>query len=400
MDILFYICSVLWHALPMFKTYKAVQRARGWPLVGLPVMAAEGRTETVVELVQKYGANPDAKTDRETRGTALHAAARGGHAATVEALVQTCGAKPELTDKRGMTAWALACAWGHELVAEKLVAPTHAAGALELQGPSGCSALLFAEAHGLASVVDKLHECGVSLMSHGRPDLLLYLAEVLVYTSVVEKLHECGVTVASRPDLLCWRGKLTSALRLVEINSIVTSAVPFVNLSDGTDITLRSRQRCPMGSKGYYELEIFERDIFYPQYGFASASFQSVRGASGGRVGDDEHSWAVDGGNDSEYNQCAVHNRESKPHRCKWKTGDVVGLACDLDGMQVLVSVNGSFAPPNGLVFELAPHAVHGGLFAAFSGNSGELRYNLGQAPFKYAAPSSEYVGFSQSSEA
>jgi hypothetical protein len=294
-----------------------------------------------------------------------------------------------------MTALALACLEGHEVVAEKLVAPTHAAGALQLQGRSGCTALLFAEAQGLASVVDKLHECGVSLMSHGRPDLLLYLAEVLGYTSVVDKLHECGVSVASRPDLFFWRGNVTSALRLVELNSIATRALPFGKVSDGTEVTLRSRQRCPMGSKGYYELEILERNTYYPQYGFVSACFQSVRGASGICVGDDEHSWAVDG-----ENQIASHKGESKAYGCKWKTGDVVGLACDLDGMQVLVSVNGSFAPPNGLVFELAPHAVHGGLFAAFSGRSGELRYNLGQAPFKYAAPSSEYIGFSQFSEA
>jgi hypothetical protein len=297
-----------------------------------------------------------------------------------------------------MTALALACLEGHEVVAEKLVAPTHAAGALELQGPSGCSALLFAEALGLASVVDKLDECGVSLMSHGRPDLLLYLAEVLGYTSVVDKLHECGVTVASRPDLLCWRGKLTSALRLVELNSFVTRTLPFGEVSGGTDIAMRSRQRCPMGSKGYYELEILERDWSFPRCGFASASFQSVRGASGGRVGDDEHSWAVDS-----KSQYAWHKGETKPYKCKWKPGDVVGLACDLDGMQVLVSVNGSFAPPNGLVFEsdfeLAPHAVHGGLFAAFTGRWGELRYNLGEAPFKYAAPSSEFVGFSRFSE-
>jgi hypothetical protein len=219
-DLLFFSCSRLLYDLPMFKSYKAVQRARALPLEGLPAMAAEGRTKTVVELVQKYDANPNDKADRETGGTALHAASRGGHAATVEALVQTFRAKPELTDKRGMTALTLACAEGHEVVAEKLVAPTHAAGALEVQGPSGCSALPLAEAQGLANVVDKLHECGVGLMSHGRPDHLLYLAEVLGLTSVVDKLQECGVTVASRPDLLFWRGKVTSALRLVELNSI------------------------------------------------------------------------------------------------------------------------------------------------------------------------------------
>ncbi len=135
--------------------------------------------------------------NRDTGETALHAAARLGHAEILEALLQTCGAKPELTDKRGMTALVLACAWGHELVAEKLVAPTQAAGALEVQGCCGCSALLFAEAQKLSSVVDKLHEFGVTLKSHGRPDLLLYLAEVLRYTSVVDKLYEFGVTLKS-----------------------------------------------------------------------------------------------------------------------------------------------------------------------------------------------------------
>ena len=96
MDFLFAFCSFIWHLLPIFKTYKAVQRSRAWPLEGLPAMVAEGRTKTVVELVQKYDANPDAKADTETGGTALHAAARGGQATTVQALVQTCGANPTL----------------------------------------------------------------------------------------------------------------------------------------------------------------------------------------------------------------------------------------------------------------------------------------------------------------
>jgi ankyrin repeat protein len=165
MDVLYRFCSVL--RCFCSKTYTTMQRARAWPLEGLPAMAAEGRMETVVELVNKYHANTDAKTDKETGGTALHAAARrghvetvkalvltcsaypnatdkktggialhaaarGGHAATVEVLLQTCGAKPELTGRRGMTALAHACAWGHALVAEKLVAPTHTAGALNV----------------------------------------------------------------------------------------------------------------------------------------------------------------------------------------------------------------------------------------------------------------------------
>ncbi len=38
------------------------------------------------------------------------------------------------------------------------------------------------------------------------------------------------------------------------------------------------------------------------------------------------------------------------------------------------VSLNGSFAAPNGVVFELAPDAVGDGLFAAFSGKTGKVR--------------------------
>ncbi len=113
----------------------------------LGLATIEGRTKTVVEMVQKSGADPNA-ADKYTGETALHAAVRGGHAATVEALVQTCGAKPELTDKRGMTALALTCLEGHEVVAEKLVAPTHGVGALELKDQRGYSARLLAEALG------------------------------------------------------------------------------------------------------------------------------------------------------------------------------------------------------------------------------------------------------------
>ena len=106
----------------------------------------------------------------------------------------------------------------------------------------------------------------------------------------------------------------------------------------------------PIGSKGYYEISLI-REITSPKWGFASERFARHCGFSDEGVGDDEHSWAVDG-----ENHRARHKEEDKPYRCVWKTGDVVGLACDLDDMQVLVSVNGSFAPPNGLVFELAPH--------------------------------------------
>ena len=113
-----------------------------------------------------------------------------------------------------------------------------------------------------------------------------------------------------------------------------------------------------------------------------------LRGASNYGVGDNEHSWAVDGAR-----QLKFHNGE-EPYECTWKQGDVIGLTCDLDAMRVHVSVNGSFAAPNGVVFELAPEAVRDGLFAAITGYSGKVRCNLGEAAFKHALPSADFTAF------
>ena len=64
--------------------------------------------------------------------------------------------------------------------------------------------------------------------------------------------------------------------------------------------------------------------------------------------------------------------------------------------MRMHVSLNGSFAAPHGIVFDLAADAVGDGLFAAFSGRTGKVRFNLGGVTFKYAPPSSDFVAFSE----
>ena len=89
-----------------------------------------------------------------------------------------------------------------------------------------------------------------------------------------------------------------------------------------------------------------------------------MRAASDKGLGDDNQSWVVNG-----MARKFMHNAQSKDvkdYKCDkmWKPGDVIGLACDLDKM-MHVSVNGSFAAPNGVVFKLAPDAVGVGLFAA-----------------------------------
>ena len=154
-----------------------------------------------------------------------------------------------------------------------------------------------------------------------------------------------------------------------------------------------ARQCCPLGGRTYYEIEILDiSDFSRHRYGLASVAFERVMGASATGLGDDAASWMVNG-----MASVAIHNGEEKPYACdKWKAGDVVGLACDLEAMQMLVSLNGSFDAPNGRVFDLAPDAVGKGLFAAFSGANGKVRYNLGEAPLKHAPPSADYVAFSE----
>ena len=159
--------------------------------------------------------------------------------------------------------------------------------------------------------------------------------------------------------------------------------------------TIRSRQYCLVNSKAYYELEILDlcgqRDNHF-RCGFASAAFTHHQvDFLIEMVGDDAVSWAVEG-----LSQIKWNKREQEAYECQWKEGDVIGLACDLQAMQMLVSVNGSFASPNGLVFDLDPHAVLSGLFAAFSCKEGTVGYNLGEAPFKYDPPAADYCTFVQ----
>jgi len=209
-------------------------------------------------------------------------------------------------------------------------------------------------------------------------------AKVPLNYSMLERLaHEGREKQPSTP--LLYRGNVTTAK--LDANNSTISSKAFC--------TVRSRQQCPLGSKAYYELVILSKlHYLRPKFGFASAAFISQFGPSTHDcpltgVGDDAASWAVDG-------ICRVKWNAGKQqaYECQWKKGDVIGLACDLQKMQMLVSVNGSFLPPNGFVFDLAPDAVRSGLFAAYSSTCGTVGYNLGETPFKYDPPAADYCAF------
>jgi len=135
----------------------------------------------------------------------------------------------------------------------------------------------------------------------------------------------------------------------------------------------------------YLELQVVYIDSA-PQFGFCTREFESREDARGEGVGDDAWSWAVDG-----VRQMKWHSGKSA-YGCEWSAGDVIGLALDMrtaGAACMSVSVNGSFAAPNGPAFT-DMQAVH--LSPAFSNRDGRYRVNFGERPFVHAPPDAEYV--------
>ena len=268
-----------------------------------------------------------------------------------------------------MTALLLACANRHENTAKLLVEPTLAAGALDVRTPApigvnndGCSALIVAEERGLLSVA--------------------------------QMLRNSGAAPVRLPSFSLFRGKANA----VEVN-VLEQEITFNGYA-----TVRSAQMCPLGSKAYYEIEVMSfhhgRDV---KLGFASAGFERMfeAGTYETQLASDKYSWSVQGYDDY-YPDGVRHNGKSSKYygrgneEGRWKVGDTVGLACDLDKMQILVSVNGSFVSPvhpTGVIFELAPDEVVDGLFTALLGRLEDMKvkYNMGEKPFKYSALTEDY---------
>ncbi len=71
----------------------------------------------------------------------------------------------------------------------------------------------------------------------------------------------------------------------------------------------------------------------------------------------------------------------------KWQQGDVIGVACNMLKREMLVSLNGDYEQPNGVVFDL-PHTARVIYPALFSSDDCHVRVNLGHEPFKHAYPS------------
>jgi hypothetical protein len=125
----------------------------------------------------------------------------------------------------------------------------------------------------------------------------------------------------------------------------------------------------------YFEVEIIEVGEM-PQLGFADSRFEI--GANEG-VGDDDHSWAVDGGR--------VMTWPQRRFGRKWKKGDVVGFLAAIDSAAstatIKCSLNGDYDEPMGVAFEDVDFV--GFLQPAFTlGGGTRLRIHLNRRNFRY----------------
>jgi hypothetical protein len=135
----------------------------------------------------------------------------------------------------------------------------------------------------------------------------------------------------------------------------------------------------------YFEILLVEI-VSCVQFGFCSGTFEPRQHSGGEGVGDDTSSWGVCG-----FRQQRWHAGQSCEFGSKWCVGDVVGFAIDMrtaGAACMTVSVNGSFAIPNGLAFSAIDVPY---LSPALSGY-GSCRVNFGELPFVHLPPGSEFI--------
>ena len=101
-------------------------------------------------------------------------------------------------------------------------------------------------------------------------------------------------------------------------------------------------------SAGYYELLILEMGSFKMSFGVVTSEFEGSARPLNSGIGDERHSWCIRSSCerlDSEKG----HNGNYISFGGSWRTGDVIGLACDLRIGLLRISINGKFMTGGGV---------------------------------------------------
>jgi len=129
----------------------------------------------------------------------------------------------------------------------------------------------------------------------------------------------------------------------------------------------------------YCEIEVLEFDGIQ-QMGFATDGFSTEENGSG--VGDDAHSFGVDGQRVQKW----VCGKDPTSFGAKWKKGDVVQLHLTVKSGKAALrcGLNGKFDAPFGLVCDDIEVGASG-VWPAYTASSGKYRFRF--SDFKYPAP-------------
>ena len=131
----------------------------------------------------------------------------------------------------------------------------------------------------------------------------------------------------------------------------------------------------------YYELEVLDNEGGVPQMGFALKDDCKIAYARTGEgCGDNDTSWGLDG------TRCVKwFDGEAAEWPCHWATGDVIGLAANVDAGKIAVSKNGNwYEEACGIVFE--DERIKTGVYPCLTGGGYSLRYAF--KDFKHTVPS------------
>jgi hypothetical protein len=258
----------------------------------------------------------------------------------------------------------------------------------------GNTALHLAAISDSAEAAAALAEAGADLEAvDGSGWTALMRAAFEEHAGVVQRLLAATAAPATAAQHLDFWGAWRSAARSPLVVLRGAPAAAQID-ADARTVTFKGsstvcfQHSCAAGRCAYYEIRILQLPQA-PQFGFVTSKFAPGVTDSDIGVGDDDQSWGVDGARCKRWFKA----KELDVYDAKWQAGDVIGVACDLQRQQLLVSVNGNFSPPNGILFDLSS-SPPSELFAAFSAQEGKVEYNFGEEGRElwHAAPSEAFA--------
>ncbi|CAE7234139.1 ANKRD17 [Symbiodinium sp. CCMP2456] len=178
-----------------------------------------------------------------------------------------------------------------------------------------------------------------------------------------------GRELQGRPSLLGLRG-----IRPVEIEE---------DASIGLWLTAGAKDAARSSGKFYHEVQLFT-ETGCPQFGWLSTGFEEGP-HDGNGVGDDEHGYAFDG--DRLLNWKA--GRKQKVQVERWKVGDILGFAIDLDAGAMRLSHQGKWHSGEGYVMK----SDEMGGREWYPAVSGRVFYqmHIDKKTWRFAPPSEDY---------